>query len=91
MGFGDFTEICNQAQVPLCSVIGPITHIAGSHGIEPECYARNIEMANTIIFQSATSFMHIVALVMTVVMVLHVRSKFTAVGELTDWLKYRKS
>jgi hypothetical protein len=49
-------------------------------GIEPDCYARNIELANTIIFQAAASAMHIVALVMTVTMVLHVRGKFTAVG-----------
>jgi len=48
--------------------------------MEAECYARNIELANTIIFQGAASFMHIIALVMTVIMVLHVRSKFTAVG-----------
>jgi hypothetical protein len=80
MGFGDFEEICLQAPVPLCSVVGKITHIAGSHGIEAECYARNIELANTIIFQGAASFMHIVALIMTVIMILHVRSKFTAVG-----------
>jgi hypothetical protein len=49
-------------------------------GIEPDCYARNIELANTIIFQGAASAMHIIALVMTVTMVLHVRGKFTAVG-----------
>lgn len=80
MAFGEFYDICHQAAVPLCAVVGSITHIAGSHGIEAECYARNIELANTIIFQGAASFMHIVALVMTVIMILHVRSKFTAVG-----------
>ncbi|KUJ22032.1 chitin synthase export chaperone [Mollisia scopiformis] len=80
MGFGDFSQICEQAPVPLCSVVGAISHIAGSHGIEADCYARNIELANTIIFQGAASFMHIVALIMTVIMILHVRSKFTAVG-----------
>jgi hypothetical protein len=37
-------------------------------------------LANTIIFQGAASFMHIAALIMTVIMILHVRSKFTAVG-----------
>jgi hypothetical protein len=82
MGFGDFTEICSKAAIPLCSEIGHVTHISGSNGMEAECYARNIELANTIIFQGAASFMHIVALVMTVIMVLHVRSKFTAVGTL---------
>ncbi|AEO69758.1 aa139db8-d61f-4946-a1df-ed6203e6cd8e [Thermothielavioides terrestris] len=80
MGFGDFTSICHMAPLPLCSSIGPITSIASGVGIEPDCYARNIELANTIIFQGATSAMHIIALVMTVFMVLHVRGKFTAVG-----------
>jgi len=80
MGFGDFDWICQRAAVPLCSVVGAITSVEFGIGIEAECYARNIELANTIIFQGAASFMHIVALIMTVIMILHVRSKFTAVG-----------
>jgi len=80
MAFGDFESLCNQASVPLCSMVGAIKTIAGSHGIEAECYSRSIEVANTIIFQGAASFMHIAALIMTVIMILHVRSKFTAVG-----------
>jgi Chitin synthase export chaperone len=79
-GFGDFTNFCHMAPLPLCASIGPQTTISGSVGIEPDCYARNIELANTIIFEGAVSAMHIVALVMTVIMVLHVRGKFTAVG-----------
>ncbi|RKU47020.1 Chitin synthase, class 7 [Coniochaeta pulveracea] len=79
-GFGDFTSICHMAPLPLCASVGAITSISNGVGIEPDCYARNIELANTIIFQGAASVMHIVALVMTVVMVLHVRGKFTAVG-----------
>jgi hypothetical protein len=82
MGFGDFASICEKSVVPLCSVVGPPGGIAGQTGIEPACYARNIEMANTIIFQAATSFMHILALIMTAIMIIHVRSKFTAVGKL---------
>ncbi|KAK4098940.1 hypothetical protein N658DRAFT_509190 [Parathielavia hyrcaniae] len=80
MGFGDFDSICHMAPLPLCSSIGPITSIASGVGIEPDCYARNIELANTIIFQGAASAMHIAALIMTVTMILHVRGKFTAVG-----------
>lgn len=79
MGFGDFDTICQQASIPLCSVVGKISVIA-EMGIEADCYARNIELANTIIFQGASSFMQIGALIMTVIMILHVRSKFTAVG-----------
>jgi hypothetical protein len=80
MGFGDFTWLCQQAAVPLCSVVGSISNIEFGIGIEADCYARNIELANTIIFQGAASFMHIISLIMTVTMILHVRSKFTAVG-----------
>lgn len=79
-GFGDFTSICNNAPLPLCASIGPVTSISSGVGIEPNCFARNIELANTIIFEGAASAMHIVALIMTVIMVLHVRGKFTAVG-----------
>ncbi|MBE3048451.1 hypothetical protein IMZ48_39300, partial [Candidatus Bathyarchaeota archaeon] len=79
-GFGDFTAICAIAPVPLCGSIGPITSVSSAVGIEPDCYARNIELANTIIFSAAASAMHIVALIMTVIMILHVRGKFTAVG-----------
>jgi len=80
MGFGDFDAICKQASVPLCSVIGSYSAVSGYFGIEATCYARNIELANTIIFQGAASFCHIGALIMTTIMIIHVRSKFTAVG-----------
>ena len=45
MGFGSFDFICEQAVLPLCALVGSKT------GIEPICYARNIELANTLIFQ----------------------------------------
>jgi len=80
MGFGDFDWICKEASVPLCTVVGSISNIEFGIGIEAECYARSIELANTIIFQGPACFMHIIALIMTVIMILHVRSKFTAVG-----------
>lgn len=79
MGFGDLTSICRLAPLPLCPLIGhnPITN---STGIQPSCYARTINIANTIIFEGAASTIHILALIMTTIMLLHVRSKFTAVG-----------
>ncbi|KAH9899081.1 chitin synthase export chaperone [Xylariomycetidae sp. FL2044] len=79
-GFGDFTDICHTAPLPLCPSVGPITSVSSGVGIDTECFARNVELANTIIFQGASSFMHIIALGMTVVMILHIRGKFTAVG-----------
>ncbi|ODH34856.1 chitin synthase export chaperone [Paracoccidioides brasiliensis] len=81
MGFGDLEFICRKAALPLCSVVGPPSTVtSGSRGILANCYARNIEVANTIIFQGAADVAHIAALAMTVIMVIHVRSKFTAVG-----------
>jgi hypothetical protein len=80
MGFGDFTWICENVALPLCSAVGPPSAVSGATGIQANCYSRSIELANTIIFQGATDFMHILALIMTAVMIIHVRSKFTAVG-----------
>lgn len=81
MGFGDFETICRKSALPVCSVVGPANPISnGVTGIQAICYARSIELANTIIFEAATDFIHILALGMAAIMVLHVRSKFTAVG-----------
>ncbi|KAI9757618.1 MAG: Chitin synthase, class 7 [Lichina confinis] len=80
MGFGDFDAICRKTAVPLCALVGPPSAMSGKAGIQPDCYSRSIEVANTIIFQGATDAMHILALIMAAIMVIHVRSKFTAVG-----------
>jgi hypothetical protein len=80
MGFGDFTTICEKSAIPLCALVGPPNEINGNAGIQASCYSRTIELANTLIFQGANDFMHILALIMTVIMIIHVRSKFTAVG-----------
>lgn len=50
-------------------------------GIDTTCYARSVELANTTIFEMAANFVHLIALSMTVIMIMHVRSKFTAVGK----------
>jgi len=81
MGFGDFDIVCQKSPLPLCYLVGPPSPISGrATGIEANCYARSIELANTTIFEAASDFMHILALAMTAIMIIHVRSKFTAVG-----------
>jgi hypothetical protein len=80
MGFGDFFSICERTPLPLCPLVGPKSAITGSHFTQSQCYSRSIELANTIIFQGAAGFAHIIALIMLVIMIIHVRSKFTAVG-----------
>lgn len=91
MAFGDFNSICEKTPVPLCLLVGPASSISGATGIVSNCYARNIELANTMIFQGAASFMHINALGMTVIMILHIRSKFTAVGSFCSSRRLERS
>lgn len=92
MGFGDFETICRKSALPLCAIVGPTSPISGSPaGIQANCYARSVELANTIIFEAATDFMHILALGMAAIMVLHVRSKFTAVGKGATFLSLNAS
>lgn len=89
MGFSDvLIHACEKTPLPLCPLIGPSNALMGAHGVAAQCYARSIELANTIIFQGAAGFAHIVALIMTVIMIIHVRSKFTAVGT-SKSMKYK--
>jgi len=39
-----------------------------------------VDIGKTLIFQPSTCFVHIVAIIMTAIMILHIRSKYTAVG-----------
>jgi len=72
--FGKFDGVCNTVTLTLCPLIGK------PDGIEPLCYSRNVEVAGTLIFQPATIIIHICALVMTSIMIYHIKSKYTAVG-----------
>ncbi|KAI5479205.1 hypothetical protein MNV49_003899 [Pseudohyphozyma bogoriensis] len=75
LAFGSYDWICSQAPLVVCPLLG-----STGYGTEPVCYARNVEISSTLIFQPATSFLHICALAMIIVMVLHIRAKYTAVG-----------
>lgn len=74
LSFGSFNGICETAALVVCPLVG------SSQGIEPTCYSRNVEISSTLIFQPSTCFVHIVAIIMTIIMILHIRSKYTAVG-----------
>jgi hypothetical protein len=43
--FGNFSFFCNSIALTLCPLVGP------DGGIEPSCYARNVELAGTLIFE----------------------------------------
>ncbi|CCL98931.1 uncharacterized protein FIBRA_00938 [Fibroporia radiculosa] len=72
--FGSFDSICETAALVVCPLVG------SDQGIEPNCYSRNVVIAGTLIFQPATSVIHIVAIIMAAIMIFHVRSKYTAIG-----------
>jgi len=72
--FGSFNKICETAALVICPLVGT------DHGIEPTCYSRNVDVGGTLIFQPSTCFVHIVAIIMTAIMIWHIRSKYTAVG-----------
>jgi len=74
VAFGSFQDICQTAALVVCPLVET------SQGVEPSCYSRNVEIAKTLLFQPATCFIHIVAILMTGIMIYHVRSKYTAVG-----------
>lgn len=89
--FGDYSQICQTAGtsspdalevvlIPMRTAALIVCPLMGDTGIQPTCYARNVEINGTIIFQPAVLFIHVVALIMVLIMVLHIRSKYTAVG-----------
>lgn len=84
MVFGQYEFICKRAALPLCALVGPYTTNNGqvvlSTGVFPECFARSIDLANTIIFQIGNSFINIIALGVLALMIFNIRTKFTAIG-----------
>ncbi|KAI8898528.1 chitin synthase III catalytic subunit-domain-containing protein [Globomyces pollinis-pini] len=69
--FGSFDSFCKQSGLALCTLVGG--------GKEPLCYARDLETFMPI-FQPATLGIHIIAFIMTVVMISNINVKYTAVG-----------
>lgn len=51
-----------------------------SEGIVPDCYARPFELANTMIFQVGNAFIHFGALLVLLIIILNVWSKYMAIG-----------
>jgi len=88
MAFGSFEAICNKTSLPLCSVVGSIDENSFFlRGVVAECYARPVELANTMIFQIGNAFIHFGALIVLLVIVFNVRAKYTAIGR-TEMLTF---
>lgn len=94
MGFSNFADICSKTPLPLCSVVKSTNHFLLSNntivdnfnpsninfGILPRCYARSVELSNTIIFGIANAIINIGALGIIVVILFNIRQKYTAIG-----------
>ncbi|CAK7896943.1 chitin synthase export chaperone [[Candida] anglica] len=81
MTFGSFDTICTKAAFPLCSLVGTVDESSVfNKGIIPECYARSVEIANTMIFQVGNAFVHFGSLLILLMIVFNVRAKYTAIG-----------
>ncbi|SCV05246.1 LANO_0H03268g1_1 [Lachancea nothofagi CBS 11611] len=94
MAFGDFASICSKTPLPLCSVVKSSKHLVlGTQqtmqdfdpknitiGILPKCYARSIDVANTVVFQIGNAFVNIGALGVILFMIYSTRQKYTAIG-----------
>ncbi|KAJ3095205.1 Chitin synthase, class 7 [Phlyctochytrium planicorne] len=74
--FGSFDYFCSQVPLTVCPLVGK-----SEGGINPSCYSRNIEIVGgMLIFEPATLVIHLIALIMTGIMIYHIKSKYTAVG-----------
>lgn len=94
MAYGDFAEICLKTPLPLCSVVKSTSHMILSNatrmhnfgpthmkvGILPQCYARSIDVANTVIFGIGNAFVNIGALLVILIIMYNIRQKYTAIG-----------
>lgn len=69
--FGSFSWYCTRANLPVCTLLGQK---------DPKCYARNIAFGDFLIFQPAVIIVTIASLLMTLIMLSNVKSKYTAVG-----------
>lgn len=79
MAFGNFTDICKQASIPLCALVASDDDMF-QVGIIPKCYSRSIDLANTVIFQVGNSIVNIGVLVLIMLILFNIKSKFTAIG-----------
>lgn len=83
MGFGSFELLCQRANIPLCPLVGPyessVDNLFG-RGIIAGCYARSIVLANTMIFNIGTVFLHFGTILMIGIAVYTIYGKYTAVG-----------
>lgn len=79
--FGDFTDICTRTPFPFCSVLSSTSDLDNyfDTGILPTCYSRAVELSNTMIYQVGNSIINIGGLLVCLIIIFNIRSKYTAI------------
>ena len=73
---GSFDYFCDKIGLPICSLVG--TTLVK----EPQCYARNIDLGGGfLLFQPAVIAIHIIALIMTSIMISHTKFKINSFND----------
>lgn len=84
MVFGDFSTLCKNTPLPLCTIIKPLNSATDTtdpfNGILTNCYARSVTLANTLIFEIGTAFINIGNLIILMMIVYLVRLRYTSVA-----------
>ena len=89
MNIFDFSIICERVPLSICPALGID---------DSKCFARNVNIGSWLIFQpgkmldkwkmftcfvsSATVAIDLGAIIMTIIMIYHIKSKYTAVGKI---------
>lgn len=82
MTFGDFQQICEKTPLPLCTLVRPLHSdtVTRFDKILTRCYARSVNLANTLIFEIGTSFINIGNLIILLMIIYLVRLRYTSVA-----------
>lgn len=83
MTFGDFENLCYKTPLPLCTLINPLNANSSDiifKGVLPKCYARSVNLANTLIFEIGTAFINIGNLIILLMIIYLVRLRYTSVA-----------
>lgn len=69
--FGSFKYFCQVSPFAYCASLGLP---------DPKCYSRSIDLGGFLLFQPAVLIIDIASIVMTLIMIRHIKRKYTAVG-----------
>lgn len=74
-------DICKKTVLPICFPYWIINNPSNSMSkFIPECYARPIELANTMIFQFGNASVHFLTMIILLIIIYNVRARYIAIA-----------